>query len=277
MHNDLSAALGAPSSRVVAFHCSGANAAQWRNLGAVLGSDYELTAPEHYGGNATGHWPGEHAFTLADEAERTIELIDQNRGRVHLIGHSYGGGVALHVALRRPQAVASLALYEPSAFHLLGKVGAHADEAFAEIKSVTRETGARVLRGDYRSAAAYFVDYWGGSGAWAALLPHQQLVLARWAPKAPLDFAALIEEPTDPEDYGDLHIPVLIMRGEHALGPSRMIAEELQALLPDARLVMVAGAGHMGPFTHGSHVNALIASHIATANSRLHRVEQAAS
>jgi pimeloyl-ACP methyl ester carboxylesterase len=266
MRDHLSIHPREPFGRVIALHCSGANAAQWRELGTVLGPAYELAAPEHYGSDVTGPWSGEHVFTLADEAERTINLIDQEPGRVHLVGHSYGAGVALHVALRRPRAIASLALYEPSAFNLLRKVGGPDEAAaFAEIKGVTRETGDCILRGDYRGAAAYFVDYWGGKGAWDALLPRQQLALARWAPKAPLDFAALIEEPSDPKDYSDLQVPVLIMRGEHALNPSRMIAAMLQALLPNARLVAIAGAGHMGPFTHAAQVSAVIASHIATA------------
>jgi len=54
------------------------------------------------------------------------------------------------------------------------------------------------------------------------------------------------------------------MRGEHALKPSRIIAERLAELLPDSGLLVIDGAGHMGPFTHASKVAALIARHIAT-------------
>src|SRR5688572_26868695 len=93
---------------VIALHCSGAGAGQWRKLGEALGSDHELIAPEHYGCDSVGPWTGEHAFTLADEAKRTIALIDNAPREVHLVGHSYGGGVALHVALRRPEKIASL-------------------------------------------------------------------------------------------------------------------------------------------------------------------------
>jgi pimeloyl-ACP methyl ester carboxylesterase len=266
---NISAAGTASCDRVIALHCSGASAGQWRELSAILGTDYELSAPEHYGSNATGPWTGEHAFTLADEAERTIGLIDGDHRKVHVIGHSYGGGVALHVALHRPHAIASLTLYEPSAFHLLKEVGAAGIDALAEIETIARETGARVTAGDYRGAAARFVDYWGGKGAWDALLPHQQFALVRWAPKAPLDFAALIEESSRPDEYTGLHVPVLIIRGEYALRPSRVIAETLTALLPNARLVVIAEAGHMGPFTHRPEVNALIASHVVAVHSRM--------
>ena len=101
MRNEDLAVRSACRGWVIALHCSGASAVQWRELGSVLGVGYELTAPEHFGGHVSGPWTGERVFTLADEAERTINLIDGGRGRVHLIGHSYGGGVALHVALRR--------------------------------------------------------------------------------------------------------------------------------------------------------------------------------
>jgi pimeloyl-ACP methyl ester carboxylesterase len=255
--------------RVIALHCSGANAGQWRELGSVLGVGYELTAPEHFGGQFSGPWTGEHVFTLADEADRTIALIDGGCRPVHLIGHSYGGGVALHVALRRPDAIASLALYEPSAFHVLRELGATGANSLAEIESLAREVGVGVTTGDYRGAAARFVDYWGGNGAWDALPLHHQLRLSRWVPKAPLDFAALIQEPSWPDGHVGLRMPALIIRGEHARKPSRLIAETLAAHMPEARLVVIAGAGHMGPFTHGAEIDALIASHITTIQSRI--------
>ena len=45
--------------------------------------------PEHYGCNGVGPWSGEHAFTLADEAARTIGIIDCSDSKLHLVGHSY--------------------------------------------------------------------------------------------------------------------------------------------------------------------------------------------
>jgi pimeloyl-ACP methyl ester carboxylesterase len=255
---------------VVALHCSGAGAGQWRLLGETLGPGYEVHAPEHYGRESAGPWSGQHAFALADEAERTIDLIDRCERKVHLVGHSYGGGLALHVALRRPDRFASLALYEPSAFHLLKQIRGGAGP-LAEILAITRVAGDRVNAGDYRSAAAAFMDFWSGKGTWDGLRPEVQRSLTRWAPKAPLDFRALIEEETAADAYAGLDMPTLILRGEHAPRPTFTIAEWLPSVLPDARPAVVAGAGHMGPMTHAAAVSELIAAHIRTVESAMPR------
>ena len=251
-------------NRVIALHCSGSGAGQWRPLVEDLGGAYTVLAPEHYGSEATGPWTGEHAFALADEAARTVALIDESEGQVHLVGHSYGGGVALSVALSRPNRVASMALYEPSAFHLLRQMGEAGAVALAEIAGVAGRMGRSVIAGDYRGAVAGFVDYWSGPGAWACLRPQAQSALVRWAPKGPLDFQALMEEPTPAGIYRTLTFPTLVMRGECAPVPTRLIAEGLSTLLPASRLVVIGGAGHMGPLTHAPEVSAAIAQHIAT-------------
>ncbi|WP_246641806.1 alpha/beta fold hydrolase [Paraburkholderia edwinii] len=259
---------------VIALHCSGSGATQWRKLGEALGSRHALVAPEHYGCESTGPWSGERAFTLADEAARTVSIIDASCSKVHLVGHSYGGGVALRAALERPQRIASLTLYEPSAFHLLKTMGSYGAHGLAEIFAISKRTADGVSCGDYRGAAASFVDYWGGPGAWQALRPHVQAALTRWAPKAPLDFRALLDERTPANAYAALRVPALILRGQHAPAPTRAIAERLPMLLPAARLAVVEGAGHMGPVTHADEVNAAIVRHIAETDRGLFRAQK---
>lgn len=253
--------------RVIALHCSGGGASQWSYLAEGLGGRYEVLAPEHYGCESTGPWTGEHAFTLADEAAQAIALIDRSDDKVHLVGHSYGGGVALNVALSRPDRIASMALYEPSAFHLLRQMGERGAEPYAEIAGVARHICQGVVTGDYRGAVAAFVDYWNGPGSWNALRPSVQRALIRWAPKGPLDFRALIDDPTPAAAYGALTFPVLILRGEHAPSPTCVIADGLAQWLPVSRLVDIAGAGHMGPLTHTPEVSALIVRHIVEAEA----------
>jgi pimeloyl-ACP methyl ester carboxylesterase len=252
---------------VIALHCSGAGAGQWRQLATTLAPHFDLSAPEHIGTDKAGPWCGTHAFTLADEAATSIGLIDAVDGLVHLIGHSYGGGVALRVALERPHRIASLTLYEPSAFYLLTSLGEAGAQARNEIMGVVRATAEGVITGDYASAARHFVDYWNGPGAWNALRPDIRAALTRWLPKAPLDFRALLDEPTPLSAYRDFPFPVLVLRGEHAPPPTRVAAEALADAIGSARLVTIAGAGHMGPITHATDVNRHIVDHIANAAS----------
>jgi pimeloyl-ACP methyl ester carboxylesterase len=266
MHRDLTLSDPTP---VIALHCSGSGAGQFRALGEALDARHGLVTPEHYGCDGVGPWTGAHTFTLADEAARTIELIDRSDWKVHLVGHSYGGAVALRAAIERPGRVASLSLYEPTAFHLLKGLGERGMRALAEIRAVAARTAQGVITGNYRGAAVSFIDYWGGPGAWAALRPATQSAVTRWMPKAPLDFRALIDEPTRATRYAGLRIPTLIFRGEKAPAPTRLIAEALQAAMPAARTEIVAGAGHMGPLTHTKEVNAAIVQHIARSEAWL--------
>ena len=264
--------------RVIALHCSGAGASQWRCLGEALGHSYQLMTPEHYGCESSGSWTGEHEFTLADEAARSIALIDEHEDKVHLVGHSYGGGVALKVALSRPDKIATMTLYEPSAFHLLRQMGEAGAKAFAEISAVGRRFDQCVINGDYHAGVADFVEYWSNVGSWKAMRPAAQNALMRWAPKGPLDFHALFQEPTPAEAYGVLKFPVLIMRGEHAPLPTRVISERLLELLPRCRLKIIACAGHMGPLTHPLKVSEIVFQHIAAGrpkqriNSQMHQL-----
>ena len=254
---------------VIALHCSGSGAGQWRALGDALGARHGLVTPEHYGCDSVGPWTGAHAFTLADEAARTIEVIDRSDCKVHLVGHSYGGAVALRAAIERPSRIASLSLYEPTAFHLLKTMSERGMPALSEIRAVAARAAQGVITGDYRGAAVSFVDYWSGPGAWAALRPAVQAAVTRWMPKAPLDFRALIDEPTRASRYAGLRIPTLILRGERAPAPTQLIAETLRVAMPDARLEVVTGAGHMGPLTHSKDVNAAIVQHIEGAEAWL--------
>jgi pimeloyl-ACP methyl ester carboxylesterase len=252
---------------VIALHCSGGAASQWNFLAEAFGGAYEVLTPDYYGCETSGPWTGEHPFTLADEAARAIALIDQSEEKVHLVGHSYGGRVALQVGLVRADRIASMAIYEPTAFHLLREIGEPGAEAYAEVVGVAQRICHGVLTGDYREAVATFVDYWNGPGTWDTLRPTVQSALLRWVPKGPLEFQALINDATPAIAYSELNFPVLTMRGEHAPMPTRVIAETLSELLPTTRLLVVEGAGHMGPLTHAPEVCALIVQHILDAEA----------
>jgi len=142
---------------VVLLHCTGGASTQWQALSASLQARYRVLAPDLHGYGDTDPWPGRGPLTLADEAAIVAALIDEGGAPVHLVGHSYGGAVALRAALEQPDRVANLVLIEPASFHLLGN-GNVADEVlFDEIQGVAEAIWYAVASGDYAGGLECFV------------------------------------------------------------------------------------------------------------------------
>lgn len=247
---------------VVLLHCSGSSGAQWRALAAKLAGRYAVAAPDLIGYGAAAPWPGQHEFGLAQEAAPVLDILGRLGEPAHLVGHSYGGAVALHIARTRPALLSSLTLIEPSAFHLLRGGDEIDSAALREISEVAADAKAGLARGDYLRAFGRFVDYWSGPGSWAAMPAERRVAFAPQLAKVALDFRALFNEPVRIEDLREIAPPTLLVQGGCTTLPSRCVCKRLRDVLPAARLKVVQGAGHMLPLTHRDQVNALIAAHI---------------
>src|SRR5690606_9533406 len=115
-------------------------------------------------------------FTLLDEARLVERLFDRFEGPCRLVGHSYGGAVALKLAQRRPERIRSVLVYEPVLFHLL-RDRADAAAERAEIGAVADRTRELTAAGNAEGAAATFVRYWSGDAVWDALPPDRRAQL----------------------------------------------------------------------------------------------------
>jgi pimeloyl-ACP methyl ester carboxylesterase len=247
---------------VVLLHSSGASSAQWRALTQRLAPDYRVIAPDLYGYGASSAWGGRSAFSLAQEAAFVIALLGRLGQPAHLVGHSYGGAVALHVARTRGDLVRGLTVIEPVAFHLL-RGGSDRDlAALREIEGVTAGVGRALASGDYDAGYRGFVDYWSGSGTWAGIPMAKRVTLAPQLAKVALDFHATLHEPATLDDFRMLAVPTLVMQGACTKSPTHCICERLATALPEASLMTIPGAGHMLPLTHREQVNDLVMAHI---------------
>jgi len=250
---------------VIALHCSGSSGRQWSRLAATLDGRCALIAPDLIGCGANPPWSGQRRFSLADEAWPIIDIVDAQEGPVHLVGHSYGGCVALSVARERPERIASLSLYEPTAFHVLRSIAADGRTALEQICCVAGEVSEGVIAGNYQAAAHRFIDYWSGEGTWVGMRPESQADVVRYIPKAPHEFNAVIEEPAPLAAFRRLECPVLLMRGALAPKSTALIAQKLFSIIRDAVLKEIPAAGHMGPFSHAERVNEMVAAHVLRA------------
>jgi len=246
---------------VILLHSSASSGAQWRSLVETLRDRYRVLAPDFYGCGGTGTWR-DGWFSLADEAEIVDALLRRAGGRAHLVGHSYGGAVALHVARRHSHAVRSLTLIEPVAFHLLRDDDSFNAASFAEILAVAGRLRLALADGDGEGGMARFVDYWSGAGAWARIPVAKRPALSARLEKVVLEFQATFEEPTRLQDFWALFMPTLLVQGSASPLPARHICTQLSRVLPDVRHEIVSGAGHMLPVTHAGQVNPLIAAHL---------------
>lgn len=251
---------------VVCLHSSTGSHAQWRTLADALAGRCATIAPDLHGHGRGPAWPVHAPSTLhvdAHGASGCWPAADDGsapRG-VHLVGHSYGGAVALQIALCQPRRVRSLTLYEPVPFGLL-RGRAPGEPAFGEIEDIARSVVALLRGGDPEGAARIFVNYWGGAANWEALGPAQRAAVLARIGTVPRHFAALFRATWSRRLLACLTMPVLLIQGANTRAPARRVAALLADALPRALRVEIAGAGHLGPMTHAPLVAAAIVRHL---------------
>jgi pimeloyl-ACP methyl ester carboxylesterase len=252
------AGCGAP---VVCIHSSASSSAQWRPLMDRLAGRYRTLAVDLYGSGKSPVWPAARPLSLGDEAALLGPVFAAAGERFHLVGHSYGGAVALEAALAEPGRVASLVLFEPVLFSLLIAEDP-TQPAAREIIAVRDDTVAALEREDARSSGARFVDYWMGRGAWAAMPEARRDALAGAMSAVKAEWDAVFDDPTPLSAFAALDVPVLYITGSDSPASARGVGRLLTKTLPRVTEVEIEGVGHMGPVTHPDQVNALIERHL---------------
>jgi pimeloyl-ACP methyl ester carboxylesterase len=247
---------------VMLLHSSGSSGAQWRALIERLSSRFRVIAPDLYGYGASANWSGSSVFSLDQEAALVLALLGRVDEPAHLVGHSYGGAVALNIARTRGDLVRSLSVIEPVAFHLLRGGAPLDDAALQEITDITATVVRALACGDYAGGYGDFVDYWSGGGTWAAIPAAKREALAPQLRKVALDFHATLHEPATIDQFRMMAVPTLVLQGALTKLPTQRICERLFAALPEARMTTISGAGHMLPISHRTEVNDLIVAQL---------------
>ncbi len=251
---------------VVCLHPNASHSGQWIPLMEQLSLNFRVLAPDTFGAGKGAPWPESDDVTLLDEASR-LEPIFANAGDpFSLVGHSYGGAIALLAALADPSRVKNMVLYEPVLFSVLEEE-ASGQASFREIASVVSDADAFADAGNNDAAAERFIDYWMGSGAWAATPPALRASISESIVNVDAWWRALSLESTPLEAFRSLDMPLLYLVGTESPASSTEVARLITSVLPSVEVVKLDGLGHMGPITHPQIVNETIVRFLENGSS----------
>ena len=250
---------------IVCLHANASSSSQWRALMERLAATFHVLAADAYGAGKSPAWPSNRRVSLGDEASLLEPVFARAREPFALVGHSYGAAVALIAAIRRPERVRALAVYEPTLFGLLDAETPAPNEADG-IREAVAGAAAALAAGRPAAAAERFIDYWMGSGSWASMPETRRGPILASIVNVQDWGNALFGEPTPLAAFAALNVPVLYMVGSESPASSRGVARLLASTLPHVQLVEFEGLGHMGPVTHPGIVNEVIADFLERAH-----------
>lgn len=236
---------------VVLVHSSVAGNRQWRRLAEGLSRRYRVLAPNLLGYGETTAWSGERAQTLDDAVQVLLAVCAASDGPVRLVGHSWGGALALMAAHRLGERVSHLLLYEPMLAGLLREPPHDAwSEACALYDDVVRLGGG----GDWLALAARFTDYFNGDGAWQATPADRRQAIAAALPPNVHEWHAAMHA-IAPQAFAGVRARVLLMQGGATRPVLRATAERLRDAFGAWHFEVLPDWGHMGPMTHAEAFN----------------------
>jgi len=242
---------------VICLHSNASSSAQWRGLMDQLAPLFTVLAPDSYGAGKSPEWISDRTITLDDEVKLIEPVISGAPDSIVLIGHSFGAAVAMMAALRHPKKVRTLVVYEPTLF-MLEEAAVPGPNGVDGIRNAVDLAGQALDAGDADTAAGHFIDFWMGSGSWAATPAERKPAIAKSIVNVRRWRHALMTEPTPLSDFAALTMPVLYMTGGRSPESAHAVARRLVPVLPNVTEVKFDDLGHMGPVTHADNVNAVI-------------------
>ncbi len=240
---------------VILIHSSGLSSRQWRRLSAdLVAHGMRVVAPDLTGHGQSEPWPEPVPFSFTTDVERVAEIA-RTLPAAHVIGHSYGGLVALHVARAVP--LRSLVVFDPVAFGVLDPV--RDGDVRSAVYDLDLAWGPEPA--DRERWLRSFVDFWNGDGAWDALREDIRAEFRRVAWVVREAVRTLMEDQTPATAFAHLAMPVHLFTGEHSPAPAKRVVERLAQAIPHAQRATVPRVGHLGPVTDPDAVNpALVAA-----------------
>lgn len=180
--------------------------------------------------------PEPYTTSVAEQTDDAAALLETlTDGPAVVLGRSYGGAIAIDLAIRHPARVRALVLMEPA---LLSS-----DPAAERLAADVRVVLEAAERTDPASVAEAFLGHVLGPGAWATFPDDLRAMFRSNGP------AILAEErgpqlELDEAQLARIAVPTLVVGGADSAAGFRRVNERVAAAIPGARSLMVEG-GHL--------------------------------
>ena len=212
------------------------------------------------------HWPNEAPTAGADASveRQTDDLLaimkELNISSANIIGHSFGGLIALNFAIHHPEFVRSLILAEPPASGVLSNP-ANDDSAAKESRIIRSEMKEAFAGGNPERIVQTYADHVAPGEFRKASPEMRQMLLANVA-AFQLDFTSPRPSFTC-DDAKKIEIPVLVLSGGRSPKGLQRIAEAVADCIKNAKLVKIPEATHWMQHDHAEAFNQSVMAFLA--------------
>jgi pimeloyl-ACP methyl ester carboxylesterase len=202
-------------------------------------SRYELVRYRRRGFGYSTHPTS--VISIGDQANDCAALMRHlNIARAHIVGHSYGGVIALQLALDHPNAVHSLALLEPALVRIIPNAEKFMNPIELAVESYYRGDKAAALE-------AFLLGVVGPDWRrlFDALPGSYEMALADVDNFFRVELPALSEWRFTGEDARRVRQPILAVLGGHSAPVFPEIQKLVLAWFPQVKPVTIPGVNHM--------------------------------
>jgi pimeloyl-ACP methyl ester carboxylesterase len=222
---------------ILGLHGAGSSAVFWEDAADRLSELGRAITYDRRGSNRSERPDPYDVTSVQEHADDALALLRElDAEPAILVGRSYGGTVALDLALREPASVLGVALLEA------GPTGLDPgyDAWFSSLRDTVEQAAAE--RGVETVGEAVLREVF---GAWEELPDVWQEVFTANGQVLLAELRG--GETTDTPRLGELRVPAVVVTAEDSPAPIRSCSEALARSLPQARHVLVGGGHAIDP------------------------------